>query len=502
MPKTVIAGFDAGTSKFRCLLFDLNGNEKFSTSLKTPLKKNQDGLFYNSSEDIFDISIKIIRKVSLFAKKNNLTIKSIAFSSVAEAGIPIDKKGHALLGAIPWYDHRTQIIKNNLSKKLDEKFIYKNTGLSNDHFYSAYKILWIKKYKPVIYKKIYKWLPICDFLAWKFTGEISTDFSQAMRTMLFDPQKMNWSEKMIKKTKINKNILPKLVNTGDKKGLIKENLKKILSLKNDCVVGAGGHDDFVATFAMGGFKKNIAVNSLGSAEAVIVNTNKFERKAILNKSKFISGVFKTKETKSYYIVGSILTSSLVTDWYKNLLDIKNYSNFISILKNSEGVKKNIFVFPQFEFSHSPINEKNSKGVIWGINTNTNKGDIYKSILECLSFDTKNALEFILKKTKIRINKLLCSGGGIRNKEWLKIRSNILNKKLYINTNHEKVSLGSAILGGLAANIYENEKKAFSKIKHKEIIIKNDAHQNKIYKEIFSKKYLPSIKFLIQLNKMT
>lgn len=500
MSKSVIAGFDAGTSKFRCLLFDLNGNEKFSTSLKTPLKKNKDGYLYNSADKIIDTTIKIIRKACIFANKNNLIIKSIAFSSVAEAGIPISKNGNVLLDAIPWYDQRTETIRNNLSNILVEKFIYENTGLANNHFYTAYKILWIKKHKTAIYKKIYKWLPISDFIAWKFTGKISTDYSQAMRTMLFDPKKMQWSKKMLKKTKINKSILPEIVNTGEKKGLIKENLKRTLFLKNDCIVGTGGHDDIIAMFAMQGFKKKIAVNSLGSAEGIFVNTNKFEKKTILNRAKFISGVFQTNETKSYYIVGSILTSSLVIEWYKNLLDIKDYSNLISTIKNSEGVKKNIFVFPQFEFSHSPINENVTKGSIWGINTNTTKGDIYKSILECLSFDTKNALEFILKITKIKINKILCSGGGTKNKEWLKIRSNIFNKKLYINTNHEKVSLGSAILGGLAANIYKNEKEAFSMIKNKEIIIKNNSKQSKIYRNIFITKYLPNIKLIIKLNK--
>ena len=89
--------------------------------------------------------------------KNNLIIKSIAFSSVAEAGIPISKNGNALLDAIPWYDQRTETIRNNLSNILVEKFIYENTGLANNHFYTAYKILWIKRHKTLIYKKIYKW---------------------------------------------------------------------------------------------------------------------------------------------------------------------------------------------------------------------------------------------------------------------------------------------------------------------------------------------------------
>ena len=88
--------------------------------------------------------IDILKKITKYANKNNLSIKSISFSSVGESGIPIDIKGNILLDCIPWYDQRTEIIKDKLRNVIDDDFIYKNTGLTNDHFFSAYKILWIK----------------------------------------------------------------------------------------------------------------------------------------------------------------------------------------------------------------------------------------------------------------------------------------------------------------------------------------------------------------------
>ena len=226
MAKSVIAGFDAGTSKFRCNLFDIYGNHKFEASEATPLKKKSDGFFYNPSDQIYNITLNILKKITKYANKNNLNIKSISFSSVGESGIPIDINGNILLDCIPWYDQRTKITKDKLKNIIDDNFIYENTGLTNDHFFSAYKILWIKKNRPLVYKNIFKWLPISDYLAWKLTGEISTDASQAMRTMLFDPKKLNWSDKIIDKIKIDKKILPKIVNAGDKKGLISEKIKK------------------------------------------------------------------------------------------------------------------------------------------------------------------------------------------------------------------------------------------------------------------------------------
>ena len=499
MAKSVIAGFDAGTSKFRCNLFDIYGNHKFEASEATPLKKKSDGFFYNPSDQIYNITLNILKKITKYANKNNLNIKSISFSSVGESGIPIDINGNILLDCIPWYDQRTKITKDKLKNIIDDNFIYENTGLTNDHFFSAYKILWIKKNRPLVYKNIFKWLPISDYLAWKLTGEISTDASQAMRTMLFDPKKLNWSDKIIDKIKIDKKILPKIVNAGDKKGLISEKIKKKISLRHDCLVGTGGHDDFVGTFAINGFKNDIAINSLGSAEALIINTKKFYTKKILNRSKFISGVFRTRNKTNYYIVGSILTSGIVLDWYKRLFNINN--NLKINIKKSEGVKKNIFVFPQFEFSHSPINEKYSNGAILGLNLKTNKNDIYKSILECLTFDTKHALDFLFKYTNIKIKKIICFGGSVNNKQWLKIRSNILKQKLVIVNNVENVSLGSAILGALAAKIYKNENEAFSKINFKEIKIIKSNKESKFYANIYKKKYLSHLKHIIELNKI-
>ena len=54
MHKHLIAGFDIGTSKIRCILYDLRGNIKFISSLKTPIIKKSDGYYYNPCQMIID----------------------------------------------------------------------------------------------------------------------------------------------------------------------------------------------------------------------------------------------------------------------------------------------------------------------------------------------------------------------------------------------------------------------------------------------------------------
>ncbi len=497
MTKPVLAGLDIGTSKIRCVLFSVKGSALFNYSIKTPIIKKFDGI-YNPVEEIYSIVIKILKKTFHFSKNKDLVIRGISISSIGEAGIPVDKNLKALIDIIPWYDQRTENIKNNFLKKNKNINIYKNTGLNSDHFYSAYKILWIKKNKLDIYKKIYKWLPVNDYYSMRLTGNISTDYSQAMRTLLFNPKKLNWSTTMIRKFGIKQSILPKIINAGDKKGVFNNEIKKILGINYDCVVGAGGHDHFVGIYGLGGFYKNTIVNSLGSAEAISINTDKYLTNNKLKNAKFISGVFKTNSRTSFYIVGSILTSGIIIDWFIKNFNIKSFDELNNINLNLKN--KNILFFPQFEFSHSPVNSLKTKGAITGIDRSTTIEDIYSSILRCLTFDTKNALEFMVNNTKIKVKKIISSGGSVKNKNWMKLRANILNHNIYIDRNVENVSLGSAILAGIASNIYKNDNDAFKRIKNNFSIIKKDKNKIKENYLLFNR-YKSSIKNIIELNKI-
>ena len=496
MPKNALAGFDIGTSKIRCILYNEKGNILLNSSYRTPLITTSEG-HYNPTSEIIKLTLKILKKTFKFSNDNNYLIKGIALSSVGEAGVPIDKNLKELLDIIPWYDQRTKSIRDNIINNKILKKIYKITGLNNDHFFSVYKLLWIKKNKPNLFKKIYKWLPVNDYVAMKLTGEISTDHSQALRTLMYNPKKLKWSQEMLSEFKINKKILPKIINSGDKKGYLLKKIKKILNIKYDCVVVNGGHDHFVGIFALGGFKKNTIVDSLGSAEAVTLSTNYYNPDISLQKSNFITGVFKTKFKAYYYIVASILTSGLIIEWFKETFNIKDFNQLNKILKTSK-IRKNLIFFPQFEYSHSPINVPKTNGFIGGIDRSTTVGDIYKSVLESLSFDTMNAIEFMQLKGKVKVNKVISSGGSAQNIAWMKLRANIFKKDIYIDKNIENVSFGSALLAGIGSGIFKNETEAFKNFKSKFRIIKKNKILVNEYKLLFEK-YKENIVDIIKVN---
>ena len=65
MNKRLVAGFDIGTSKIRCILYDLRGNIKFISSFKTPIIKKSDGYYYNPAEDLWNITKNVFNNKNM-----------------------------------------------------------------------------------------------------------------------------------------------------------------------------------------------------------------------------------------------------------------------------------------------------------------------------------------------------------------------------------------------------------------------------------------------------
>lgn len=124
--------------------------------------------------------------------------------------VPIDENGDILFPAIAWYDERTVEQLEWLLEKIDPQTIYSITGLRVQPIYGINKILWMKQYKPDIYRRAKVWLPVSDFITYMLSGEIATDYSQASRIMAFDLRSLRWSNFILDKAEIPASILPDL----------------------------------------------------------------------------------------------------------------------------------------------------------------------------------------------------------------------------------------------------------------------------------------------------
>ena len=127
-------------------------------------------------------------------------------------------------------------------------------------------------------------------------------------------------------------------------------------------------------------------------------------------------------------------------------------------------------------------DANATGLIAGLTTQTRLPDIYRAILESVTFEMRYNQEK-LEENGVCLDRLFACGGGAKSPVWLQIKADILGCPIIPVKSDETGAMGSAILGFAAAtgeNPFEIAKRFW---KYGDPILPNSVHQ-----EIYSKKY--------------
>jgi xylulokinase len=85
------------------------------------------------------------------------------------------------------------------------------------------------------------------------------------------------------------------------------------------------------------------------------------------------------------------------------------------------------------------------GLIAGLTTQTRLPDIYRAILEGVTFEMRHNMDR-LSAGGVQIKRLLACGGGARSSVWLQIKADILGCEIIPVNAEETGAMGSAILG--------------------------------------------------------
>ena len=94
---------------------------------------------------------------------------------------------------------------------------------------------------------------------------------------------------------------------------------------------------------------------------------------------------------------------------------------------------------------TPDVDPNATGLIAGLTTQTRLPDLYRAILEGVTFEMRYNMEK-LSEGNVSINRLLACGGGARSAVWLQIKADILGCEIIPVQQEETGAMGSAILG--------------------------------------------------------
>jgi len=141
----------------------------------------------------------------------------------------------------------------------------------------------------------------------------------------------------------------------------------------------------------------------------------------------------------------------------------------------------LLALPYFEMTGPPGYVADASGAIVGLKTSTGRGEILKSIMECVTFYFVGSLR-VLADLGVDTSEFVATGGGARSDAWLQIKADIFGVPMVRPAITEASVLGAAMLAGIATGAFAHAEDGVKAFVQRERVFEPDPAHHRLYQE--------------------
>ncbi len=487
-----LLSIDNGTQSIRAIVFDKTGREIAKSAVPiTPYYSKENGWAEQEPSYFWEYVCKATNelwKVIDFPKSH---IKAVSMTTQRATVVCLDNQNKPLRSAISWLDSRKVDTKPKLN--LIEAALLKVLGAKKfvDMFHQNAEANWISQNQSDLWKSVKKFILLSCYQNFKLTGLFKDSVASTVGYLPFDFRKQEWADKKSFQWKImpiNQDMLPELVEAGEKIGVVSNKASLETGIPEGTPVIASGSDKACEVLGTGCIDEKMANFSYGSLATVNVSSNKYQE--ALRFHPAYPGVIPG----TYNIEMMLQRGFWMISWFKRefgdierqLAKTKNTSPetlLNQLLESVPAGSDGLMLQPYWSPSNGDGDE--TRGAIIGFNELHTRAHIYRAMIEGIVYALRECKEIIEKRTGNKFAKIVISGGGSQSNEIMQISADILGTPVYRSSIFEASSLGAAIASAVGIGIYPNFKVAVSKmVRVGQIFEPNDSNK-KLYDQLYN-----------------
>ncbi|HEY9077685.1 MAG TPA: FGGY family carbohydrate kinase [Anaerolineaceae bacterium] len=485
----ILAGLDVGTTTIKAILLDSRSGQVIDLrSVPTPTHSPTPGCSEHDPEELFQAAC-----TCLCGLKQITEARTIAISSFAEAGVPVDSSFQPLSPAIAWFDRRSEPQAGWIEQQINEAELHAITGQRVSPSFGITKWLWFKQHKPAEASRLFCWLPVPDYLLYRLTNSPPvTSYSIASRTLLFDQTSLNWSPVLLSLAGLEPHQLPQPLPSGTIAGYLTREAheKTRLPVGIPCILG--GHDHLCAALAAGAVKPGIVVESTGTAEALLFVLKHFITSAELAQSGFACYAHTAPGT--YVLKGGLKAYGGAIDWLARLLagDLSPQIYSCLEMEAQAGIGRiagPVFL-PHLIGSGTPEGDRYSMAALAGLQPDHTRGDIYRGLLESLACWLRHNLEEMTAVTGQTTSQVIILGGTTRIGLFNQLKADLLGIQIRVPSLAAASAVGAALLAGTGAGVYSSLEQAAVSLNGPFQVYSPDSSRSVWYDQLYNQVYRP------------
>jgi len=479
-------GIDLGTTGLKVTLLTENGQLIDSEYCEYPILSPQPGYAEQDPQAWWTGFINACQKIKKKYPADFGSVVGIGICGQMHTQVYLDQENNILRPSITWMDQRTSGIVERINQNEDAKeLVFQETQNFVSTTYTAPQIQWVIEHQPEVWRKVSKVLVAKDFIKFKLTGQMVTDFSDASGTLLFNVKERVWSDAMFNYFGIPREIFPDVRPSDEIMGKVTQEASTLTGIKAGTPVGNGSTDNSASALGAGMINPGQVTLIIGTAGVISVCS---DRPLVDPKNRTLCWNYCLPD---YWItLGITQTAGESLNWFKNAFDkgemgsssgdiFEQYNQDVAHVPDGSG---GVVFLPYLNGERTPYWDPAARGLFYGLNLSTEKAHFVKAIMEGVSFALRNNIETV-ESLGIEINQVRAVGGGLKSDTWLTILGKILKKPIVTVSVPDTANLGNMLLCGRALGIYTSLDDAVAKMvtTDKQVFFEEDT-------EVYEKQY--------------
>ena len=458
-----IISFDLGTGGNKASLYDVQGNCLASAFVPYGTQYPQVGWHEQRPSDWWAAVVESARKLMQSSGVNKNEIACLGISGHSLGAVPVDRDGRLLREATPiWSDIRAQAEVEEFFKKIDPDQWYMTTGNGFPAAcYTIFKVMWYRNHEPDMFSNVDKILGTKDYINFRLTGALKTDFSYASGTGIYDLKAWKYNADFIRASGISADLWPEIVPSTHILGEVSPDVAEAMGIGSGVKVTCGGVDNSCMALGAGNIRDGRVYTSLGSAAWIAVSSEQ----PVLDQ-QYKPYVFTHVLPKMFTSAVSIFSAGTSFGWVKDTIcdeliaraeaSHQDVYSLMNELAETAPVGSNKLLFnPSLAGGTSQDPSVHLRGAYLGLDLKHSKADLIRAAMEGIAINLRLRLDLLRKYTRLE-EEILFVGGGAKSRFYLGIFADAFNTCIKkTNIDQDAGALGAAAVAAVGCGLWKD-----------------------------------------------
>lgn len=466
-----IVGCDIGTTSVKAVAFALNGEILASENASYPMFHPEPGYAEQDPDTILEETRNVLERL---VSGIGLKPAGIAFSSAMHSLMALDETGKPASPLMIWADNRSGPLADGLRNSEAGRQQYMRTGIPIHAMTPACKLLWVLQENHSAYSGASKYTGIKDYVIFRLTGELVTDFSMAAAMGLLNLEALTWDELTLSSLKIHSGLLPRVVSPYFSSVIKDGNAGALLA---GIPVIAGGSDGCLA---------NLGSGATGAATlALTIGTSGAVRKTL--GFRYLDRQMRTfcypLDRDMFIVGGPTNNGGVVFQWLKDTFfaDLSFDEMLEGVGRVSPGADGLLF-FPYLLGERAPVWDSEARGVFHGIDIGHSRFHFARAVMEGILMNLLVIGKVLTEESIASV--IYANGGFARSRIFVRMLADIFGMNVALNATSDAGCIGAAMVGLRAIGEIDDFSEAENFVKVKETV-SFDPERHLVYRELFA-----------------